>query len=286
MTTGVGTQESVTTGPDYRFLAAAAALVAAVAHLPITAVHLSEAPYVGVLFIALEGACMLLAVGLLARPRPWLWQAAVLVGALAVAAYLVSRTFGLPLMAEDRGDWTNPLGAVAVVAETTLCLVALRAHRRHLSRPGSTRPAPLLAGVVALAVGVGSTGWAAGADGVRRRVAPSRRRGAAAAMGAMDEMSGQDYWDAVAGRGFVATGVTRRYYISAEEVAWNYAPTGANQITGQPFDDTANTYVQTGPGRIGSTYQKCLYRQYSERRFRTARQTTRPPSATSACWAR
>lgn len=46
---------------------------------------------------------------------------------------------------------------------------------------------------------------------------------------------------------------TRTYYIVAGEVAWNYAAAGTNTITGQPFDATANEYVQASPDRIGST---------------------------------
>jgi manganese oxidase len=60
---------------------------------------------------------------------------------------------------------------------------------------------------------------------------------------------------------------TRKYYIAADEVAWNYAPTGTNVITGQQFDETANTYVQAGPERIGSTYLKCLYHGYTDATF-------------------
>jgi hephaestin len=60
---------------------------------------------------------------------------------------------------------------------------------------------------------------------------------------------------------------TRKYYIAADEVVWNYAPTGANVITGQQFDETANKYVQAGPERIGSTYSKCLYHSYTDATF-------------------
>jgi manganese oxidase len=60
---------------------------------------------------------------------------------------------------------------------------------------------------------------------------------------------------------------TRVYYIAADQVVWDYAPSGSNQITGQPFDDTANTYVQQGPHRIGSKYIKSLYREYTDASF-------------------
>ena len=57
---------------------------------------------------------------------------------------------------------------------------------------------------------------------------------------------------------------TRNYFIAADEVAWNYAPVGTNLITGSPFDDTANKYVQAGPDRICSIHTKCLYHGYTD----------------------
>jgi FtsP/CotA-like multicopper oxidase with cupredoxin domain len=62
-------------------------------------------------------------------------------------------------------------------------------------------------------------------------------------------------------------GTTRTYYIEADEVVWDYAPAGRNEITGEPFDETADTYVRSGPGRIGSRYVKCLYRGYTDATF-------------------
>jgi len=66
----------------------------------------------------------------------------------------------------------------------------------------------------------------------------------------------------------VAGGVTRTYYLAADEVVWDYTPDGHDDITGRPFDDVANTYVKSGPGRIGSRYLKCLYRGYTDDTFR------------------
>jgi FtsP/CotA-like multicopper oxidase with cupredoxin domain len=62
---------------------------------------------------------------------------------------------------------------------------------------------------------------------------------------------------------------TRTYYIAADKVVWDYAPAGSNLITGQPFGDVENTYVASGPGRIGSKYVKCLYRGYTNSGFGT-----------------
>jgi FtsP/CotA-like multicopper oxidase with cupredoxin domain len=90
-----------------------------------------------------------------------------------------------------------------------------------------------------------------------------------APMSAMTGMQqGSTYWGDVAGAPFANNGVTRPYYIAADQVDWNYAPDGTNDITGEPFDDDANTFVATGPGRIGSKYVKCIYRAYTDASFR------------------
>ena len=83
----------------------------------------------------------------------------------------------------------------------------------------------------------------------------------------MGAMQGANYWQDVSGGGFHSDGVTRTYYISSDKVVWDYAPQGTNEITGKPFDDIADTYVRSGPGRIGSRYVKCLYRGYTDATF-------------------
>jgi hephaestin len=88
-------------------------------------------------------------------------------------------------------------------------------------------------------------------------------------------LEGSDYWNAVAGAPFRANGRERTYYIGADELVWNYAPSGKNEITGGSFDAAASVYVRPGPGRIGASYVKCLYRQYGDATF--ARVLPRPP---------
>jgi FtsP/CotA-like multicopper oxidase with cupredoxin domain len=63
--------------------------------------------------------------------------------------------------------------------------------------------------------------------------------------------------------------VTRTYYIAADEVAWDYAPSGINRITGAPFGEQENVFVERGPDRIGKVYLKALYRQYTDATFTT-----------------
>ena len=89
-------------------------------------------------------------------------------------------------------------------------------------------------------------------------------------------MSGSSYWRDVAGGGPTSGGVVRRYYVSADPVVWDYAPTGRNQITGKSFDSDARTFVAPGPGRIGSRYLKCMYRAYTDASFAPRQQ--RPAS--------
>jgi hypothetical protein len=64
-----------------------------------------------------------------------------------------------------------------------------------------------------------------------------------------------------------ATSKTRTYYIAADEVDWDYAPSGKNQITGEPFGEEENVFVRQGEHRIGKTYRKALYREYTNERF-------------------
>jgi FtsP/CotA-like multicopper oxidase with cupredoxin domain len=66
-----------------------------------------------------------------------------------------------------------------------------------------------------------------------------------------------------------STDVTREYFISADEVVWDYAPLGRNEITGKPFGAREDVFVAHGPGRVGSRYLKCLYRGYTDASFST-----------------
>ena len=64
-------------------------------------------------------------------------------------------------------------------------------------------------------------------------------------------------------------GKVRTYYIAADEVAWNYAPTGIDQMTGKQFDGIAKYYTKHTSHRIGTVYLKAVYREYTDATFKT-----------------
>src|SRR3954470_21073519 len=72
-------------------------------------------------------------------------------------------------------------------------------------------------------------------------------------------------------------GKARTYYIAADSVLWNYAPEGRNLITDAPFDDVAAVFTAAGPDRIGTTYRKSLYQEYTDAAFTT-------PAPRPAAW--
>ena len=75
-----------------------------------------------------------------------------------------------------------------------------------------------------------------------------------------------------------AGGPTRIYYIAADEINWNYVPSGINGLTGKPYKAigsfaAANGTITSRPVR--TTYLKCLYREYTDESFKTVK--PRPP---------
>jgi hypothetical protein len=112
-----------------RFLMSLAALVAAAAHVPVIAPHLDEAPYMGVLFVVLTVGCAVLAAAVLVRDSAAVYALAVLTCGLAVVGYAATRLVAFPMLADDVGNWWEPLGIVSVVSETVVVVAALAALR-------------------------------------------------------------------------------------------------------------------------------------------------------------
>jgi hypothetical protein len=60
------------------------------------------------------------------------------------------------------------------------------------------------------------------------------------------------------------------YYIAADEVVWDYAPSYPdNPIMGEPFGSEESVYLKQGDDRIGRRYLKAVYREYTDGSFST-----------------
>ncbi|MGC1617771.1 MAG: multicopper oxidase domain-containing protein [Candidatus Acidiferrum sp.] len=73
-------------------------------------------------------------------------------------------------------------------------------------------------------------------------------------------------------RGQAPAGKTRTYYVAADEVNWDYAPTGRDEAMGHPFDALQKGYTDSGPHRIGRIYKKAIYREYTDDTFTTLKE--------------
>jgi manganese oxidase len=66
-----------------------------------------------------------------------------------------------------------------------------------------------------------------------------------------------------------SNGKVHTYYVAADEVEWDYAPSGINKMMGHPFEGYAKLFVEQGPHRIGKVYRKAVYREYTDETFST-----------------
>ena len=115
----------------WRGLAVLAALAAGAVHVPVIGEHLEEAPYMGVLFILLTVAAVLVAVVVWVRDSPAIYAAGAIICALAVAGYAATRVVAFPDLADDVGNWFELLGVAAVVSQAAFVAFALATlHRR------------------------------------------------------------------------------------------------------------------------------------------------------------
>lgn len=62
---------------------------------------------------------------------------------------------------------------------------------------------------------------------------------------------------------------THTHYIAADAVVWDYAPSGMDETTGEPFGEAQAFWIERGPHKIGKVYKKALYREYTDSTFST-----------------
>ena len=95
-------------------------------HLTLVPDHLREAPYAGVMFIALSTAALVAAIAVPVTNHAIAWLAAGTVSLSATIAFCLSRSIGLPGLSDDIGDWLNPLGLAALGCEISVVLICWR----------------------------------------------------------------------------------------------------------------------------------------------------------------
>jgi hypothetical protein len=106
-----------------RWPAAVLGLTAAAVHIPVIPEHLEMAPYMGVLFILLDIALVALSLVLVVYDVPLGYTAAAVVCVMAVVGYALTRMVAFPQLADDVGNWLEPLGVAAVLSETAMAVV-------------------------------------------------------------------------------------------------------------------------------------------------------------------
>ncbi len=129
---------------SWRWLAMLMLLVSAAAHLPVVGPGLADAAYVGVLFIMLILADFVLIVALWIRDSPATWVLTATITGLALLAYVLSRTVGLPQSSDYIGDWVSVPGLASIASEAVVCtvaLVVLATHFANARRLGQVGPA-------------------------------------------------------------------------------------------------------------------------------------------------
>ena len=132
-----------------RWVVAVFAVIAAVAHIPVTGEHLREAPYMGVLFIVLTVGCLVIAAAAMVRDSSAVYALAVLTCGLAVVGYAATRLAAFPMLADDVGNWLEPLGVVSVLTEIAVvfaAIVGLRHRARSAPRISTSWPSTVNGG--------------------------------------------------------------------------------------------------------------------------------------------
>lgn len=124
--------------------------IAAVLCLAVAVIHLidqnglpgsKDPSYVGIGYYLLEISAVIIAVLLLAprtRHAVLIWSVAFFVGLGPIAGFVLSRGPGLPGYADDKGNWTEPLGVISLVVEAVLLVVSLTGVTRARAQESGT----------------------------------------------------------------------------------------------------------------------------------------------------
>jgi hypothetical protein len=87
----------------------------------------------GLLFILLTIACTTLAVTAIACDAPLVYLAAATICGVTIIGYAATRLVAFPMLADDVGNWLEPLGVVSIIAESIVVAGSITALRHWRS---------------------------------------------------------------------------------------------------------------------------------------------------------
>ena len=96
-------------------------------------IHLIEAPgafeegtYEWWLFSLNGLAAIIIAIGMYLGKRAWGWNLGLAIAAATIAAYVISRTIGLPGLEPESDEWLEPLGVASLAVESFFIVLFFR----------------------------------------------------------------------------------------------------------------------------------------------------------------
>src|SRR5689334_18225103 len=83
-----------------------------------------DTPYLGWMYVALIGSCIMLAGAHLRGSDARVWAATAALALSVIAGYVISRTVGLPGKADDIGNWNESLGIASLFVEASVAVLS------------------------------------------------------------------------------------------------------------------------------------------------------------------
>jgi hypothetical protein len=75
----------------------------------------------------------------------------------------------------------------------------------------------------------------------------------------------------------------RTYYLCAEEIDWDYTPDGKDMMMAMDFAGYSKAFTEHSEKRIGHTYRKAVFFEYTDGTFTTKKQCPQELGHTWGC---
>lgn len=113
-----------------RAVVAALLIAAAAVHIPVITDYLGPVTWAGVMLTIVAVAAVSLAITLLTVDRPGMLLAAAVMGAIAMAVYILTWILAVPQLGDSMGGWTAVWGIAILVLDSLAVRAAFFTLRR------------------------------------------------------------------------------------------------------------------------------------------------------------